>query len=92
MSSDLQTAVVGLCVLLALVYTVWAGVRKARRVQQGGSACGGCSGDACGSSDCTTADGSAQPPGNGGEPAATPVQPIHWHPPVGRSGRPPPSP
>lgn len=73
MNNEVQTWVVGVCVLLALAYTVWSAVRKAKRVQAGGAACGGCSGDACGntgSASCST--------GQGGMPA----QPIHWHPPT----------
>lgn len=66
MSADVQLWVVGVCVALALAYTVRAGVRKARRVQAGGSACGGCSGDACGSTGkaggagCGAGQGAAQ--------------------------------
>ncbi|MDO9160464.1 MAG: hypothetical protein Q7U45_13550, partial [Burkholderiaceae bacterium] len=71
MTADMQTWVVVLCVLVALVYTVWVGVRNVRRVRQGGAACGDCSGSACGRGGCVR------------------PQPIHWHPPVGRSGRPP---
>lgn len=78
MNNEVQTWVVGVCVLLALLYTVWATARKAKRVQAGGAACGGCSGDACGSgggAGCATA-------GNEAGKGAVQAQPIHWRPPA----------
>ncbi len=90
-----QLWVVAVCVGLALAYTVWAGVRKVRRVQAGGAACGGCSGDACGSAGGGGSGGGGCPSGSGGNtPSSTPAvqaQPIHWHPRAGRSRPPPPS-
>ena len=76
-----QLWVVGVCVALALGYTVWGAVRKFNRVQAGGAACGGCAGDACGSGcgGAATAAGA----GGAGQPsaAATTEHPIHWLPP-----------
>lgn len=72
-----QLWVVGVCVALALGYTVWGAVRKFKRVQAGGAACGGCSGDACGSG----CGGAATAAGAGGAAAATTEHPVHWLPP-----------
>ena len=80
-SVTVQLWVVGVCVALALGYTVWGAVRKFNRVQAGGAACGGCSGDACGSG----CGGGAIAAGSGGagQPgaAATTEHPVHWLPP-----------
>lgn len=89
-----QLWVAGIGVALALGYTVWAAVRKFRRVQAGGSACGGCSGDACGSGGCSTGPGAAAA-GRGGVDVGTrgqglQAQPIHWQPSTGRSQTKPP--
>lgn len=83
-----QLWVVGVCVALALGYTVWGAVRKFNRVQAGGAACGGCAGDACGSGcgGATTAAGA----GGAGQPgaAATTEHPVHWLPPsAGSAGK-----
>jgi len=82
-----QLWVVGVCVALALGYTVWGAVRKFNRVQAGGAACGGCAGDACGSG-CGVAATAAGAGGGGGgaagQPgaaAATTEHPVHWLPP-----------
>lgn len=101
MSADVQLWVVGVCVALALAYTVRAGVRKARRVQAGGSACGGCSGDACGSTGkaggagCGTGQGGGAVGRAGAHGAEATLgeqaQPIHWHPSAGRSSAQPPT-
>ncbi len=76
-----QLWVVGVCVALALGYTVWGAVRKVKRVQAGGAACGGCAGDACGSG-CGVA-ATAAGAGGAGQPgaAATTEHPVHWLPP-----------
>ena len=80
-SVTVQMWVVGVCVALALGYTVWGAVRKFKRVQAGGAACGGCAGDACGSG----CGGGAIAAGSGGagQPgaAATTEHPVHWLPP-----------
>jgi hypothetical protein len=78
-----QLWVVGVCVALALGYTVWGAVRNVKRVHAGGAACGGCAGDACGSgAGCGGAAG--QP----GAAAATSEHPVHWLPPsVGLAGK-----
>lgn len=80
-SVNVQLWVVGVCVALALGYTVWGAVRKFNRVQAGGAACGGCAGDACGSGcgGVATAAGA----GGAGQPgaAATTEHPVHWLPP-----------
>ena len=80
-SVNVQLWVVGVCVALALGYTVWGAVRKFNRVQAGGAACGGCAGDACGSG----CGGGAIAAGSGGagqpSAAATTEHPIHWLPP-----------
>lgn len=83
-----QLWVVGVCVALALGYTVWGAVRKFNRVQAGGAACGGCAGDACGSGcgGAATAAGA----GGAGQPsaAATTEHPVHWLPPsAGSAGK-----
>lgn len=89
-----QLWVVGVCVALALGYTVWGAVRKVKRVQAGGAACGGCAGDACGSG--TGCGGGATAAGSGGggaagQPgaaAATTEHPVHWLPPsAGSAGK-----
>lgn len=77
-----QLWVVGVCVALALGYTVWGAVRKFNRVQAEGAACGGCAGDACGSgcggaATAAGAGGAGQP----GAAAATTEHPVHWLPP-----------
>ena len=87
-SVNVQLWVVGVCVALALGYTVWGAVRKFNRVQAGGAACGGCAGDACGSGcgGAATAAGS----GGAGQPgaAATTEHPVHWLPPsAGSAGK-----
>ena len=87
-SVTVQLWVVGVCVALALGYTVWGAVRKFNRVQAGGAACGGCSGDACGSG----CGGGAIAAGSGGagQPgaAATTEHPVHWLPPsAGSAGK-----
>ena len=76
-----QLWVVGVCVALALGYTVWGAVRKFNRVQAGGAACGGCAGDACGSG-CGVA-ATAAGAGGAGQPGATAAteHPVHWLPP-----------
>lgn len=75
-SVTVQLWAVGVCVALALGYTVWGAVRNVKRVQAGGAACGGCAGDACGSgAGCGGAAG--QP----GAAAATTEHPVHWLPP-----------
>jgi hypothetical protein len=78
---DIQLWVVGICVALALVYTVHSALVKVKRVQAGGAACGGCSGDACGSG------GGGGCGGGGTDPSAATdtkgsvtAQPIHWLP------------
>lgn len=75
-----QLWVVGVCVALALGYTVWGAVRKFNRVQAGGAACGGCAGDACGSG---CGGGTAAGSGGAGQPsaAATTEHLVHWLPP-----------
>lgn len=83
-----QLWVVGVCVALALGYTVWGAVRNVKRVQAGGAACGGCAGDACGSGcgGAATAAGA----GGAGQPsaAATTEHPVHWLPPsAGSAGK-----
>ena len=88
-----QLWVVGVCVALALGYTVWGAVRKFKRVQAGGAACGGCAGDACGSgcggaATAAGAGGAGQP--GAGQPgaAATTEHPVHWLPPsAGSAGK-----
>lgn len=82
-SVNVQLWVVGVCVALALGYTVWGAVRNVKRVQAGGAACGGCAGDACGSgAGCGGAAG--QP----GAAAATTEHPVHWLPPsAGSAGK-----
>lgn len=82
-SVTVQLWVVGVCVALALGYTVWGAVRNVKRVQAGGAACGGCAGDACGSgAGCGGAAG--QP----GAAAATSEHPVHWLPPsAGSAGK-----
>lgn len=76
-----QLWIAGVCVALALGYTVWGAVRKFKRVQAGGAACGGCAVDACGSGcgGAATAAGA----GGAGQPgaAATTEHPVHWLPP-----------
>lgn len=82
-----QLWVVGVCVALALGYTVWGAVRKVKRVQAGGAACGGCAGDACGSG---CGGGTAAGSGGAGQPsaAATTEHPVHWLPPsAGSAGK-----
>lgn len=76
-----QLWVVGVCVALALGYTVWGAVRKFNRVQAGGAACGGCAGDACGSG--CGGGAIAAGAGGAGQPsaAATTEHPVHWLPP-----------
>ncbi len=82
-----QLWVVGVCVALALGYTVWGAVRKVKRVQAGGAACGGCAGDACGSGAGCGGGATAAGSGGGGaagQPgaaAATTEHPVHWLPP-----------
>ena len=88
-----QLWVVGVCVALALGYTVWGAERKFKRVQAGGAACGGCAGDACGSgcggaATAAGAGGAGQP--GAGQPgaAATTEHPVHWLPPsAGSAGK-----
>ena len=85
-----QLWVVGACVALALGYTVWGAVRKFKRVQAGGAACGGCAGDACGSG-AGCGSGGVGGAGSAGQPspqavsgsgaAATTEHPVHWLPP-----------
>ena len=87
-SVTVQLWVVGVCVALALGYTVWGAVRNVKRVQAGGAACGGCAGDACGSGcgGAATAAGA----GGAGQPgaAATTEHPVHWLPPsAGSAGK-----
>lgn len=92
-----QLWVVGVCVALALGYTVWGAARNVKRVQAGGAACGGCSGDACGSSGAGCGGGggagSAGQPGSqavsgSGAAAATTEHPVHWLPPsAGSAGK-----
>ena len=87
-SVNVQLWVVGVCVALALGYTVWGAVRKFNRVQAGGAACGGCAGDACGSG----CGGGAIAAGSGGagqpSAAATTEHPVHWLPPsAGSAGK-----
>lgn len=88
-----QFWVVAVCVGLALVYTVWAAVRKVQRAQKGGSACGGCSGDACGSggSGCASSGAGGAPKATqqgtdavGGMALGVNEQPLRWYPPAGR--------
>lgn len=80
-SVTVQMWVVGVCVALALGYTVWGAVRKVKRVQAGGAACGGCAGDACGSG--CGGGAIAAGAGGAGQPgaAATTEHPVHWLPP-----------
>lgn len=80
-SVTVQMWVVGVCVALALGYTVWGAVRKFNRVQAGGAACGGCAGDACGSG--CGGGAIAAGAGGAGQPgaAATTEHPVHWLPP-----------
>ena len=82
-----QLWVVGVCVALALGYTVWGAVRKFNRVQAGGAACGGCAGDACGSG---CGGGTAAGSGGAGQPgvAGSTEHPVHWLPPsAGSAGK-----
>ena len=91
-----QLWVVGVCVALALGYTVWGAVRKFNRVQAGGAACGGCAGDACGSSGAGCGGvggaGAAGQPGSqavsGSGSGLTTEHPVHWLPPsAGSAGK-----
>jgi hypothetical protein len=86
-----QLWVVGICVALALAYTVHSALVKVKRVQAGGSACGGCSGDACGSGGgggCGggSVDGASLAATTQGTASAGVVeQPLRWHPPPKRA-------
>ena len=91
-----QLWVVGACVALALGYTVWGAVRKVKRVQAGGAACGGCAGDTCGSSGAGCGGvggaGAAGQPGSqavsGSGSGLTTEHPVHWLPPsAGSAGK-----
>jgi hypothetical protein len=93
-SVNVQLWVVGVCVALALGYTVWGAVRNVKRVQAGGAACGGCAGDACGSGAGCGGGATAAGSGGGGaagQPgaaAATTEHPVHWLPPsAGSAGK-----
>ena len=94
-SVTVQLWIVGVCVALALGYTVWSAVRKFKRVQAGGATCGGCAGDACGSGAGCGGGATAAGSGGGGaagQPgaaAATTEHPVHWLPPfAGSAGKP----
>lgn len=86
---DIQLWVVGICVALALVYTVHSALVKVKRVQAGGSACGGCSGDACGSGGGCGGGGvdgaSPMAATQGAASAGVVEQPLRWHPPPKRA-------
>lgn len=89
-SVNVQLWVVGVCVALALGYTVWGAVRNVKRVQAGGAACGGCAGDACGSGAGCGGGAIAAGSGGAGQPsaAATTEHPVHWLPPsAGSAGK-----
>lgn len=78
-SISAQLWVVGICVALALGYTVRSALVKLKRVNAGGAACGGCSGDACGSSGCVPKNAIA-------DKLDPKSEPVRWYPPVGRAG------